>query len=196
MTGEIQPVEETASQTETTKQTDANEVAASPANDTPGEVDVAQLKQELEEQKALVQEYYDRWIRTYADFENFRRRWRTEREELMKYATEQLVTRLLSVLDNFERALKAAEQSTDVQSLAIGIAMVHRQLTDILTSEGLSVVEAVGEEFNPQKHEALMQVPADEKYPDNTVVEELQKGYAFKGKIIRPARVKVAKSKE
>lgn len=164
--------------------------------DTPGEVDVAGLLKELEDQKAQAQEYHDRYLRTYADFENFRRRSRAEREDLLKYAGEQLVTRLLAVLDNFERALQAADQTTDVASLAAGVAMVHRQLTDILTDEGLSPLPAVGQEFDPAKHEALLQVPADADHPDNMIVEELQKGYQFKGRIIRPARVKVAKSFE
>jgi len=163
--------------------------------DTPDEVDVAGLLKELEEQKAQVREHHDRWLRTYADFENFRRRSRAEREDLLKYAGEQLVIRLLAVLDNFERALQAAETTTDV-ALATGVAMVHRQLTDILTEEGLQALAAVGEEFDPVKHEAMLQVPADDQHPDNTIVEELQKGYQYKGRIIRPARVKVAKNLE
>ncbi|MGB9803357.1 nucleotide exchange factor GrpE [Desulfofundulus sp.] len=158
----------------------------------PGqEVDVKELQQRLAEQTALAREYFERLARMQADFENYRRRVNREREEWFKYASQPLVTELLSVLDNFERALAAREE--DPARVVAGVEMIYRQFKEILTREGLSPVPAVNEPFDPAKHEAIMQEETD-AYPDNTVMEELRRGYYFKDRLLRPAMVKVARA--
>ncbi len=151
---------------------------------------IEELQQKLAEKTKEAEDYYNRLLRTQADFDNYRRRTRQEREELIKFASEDLITELLPVLDNFDRALAAAE-STDNEFVS-GVQMIYRQLKEILAKEGLAEIPAVGEEFDPNKHEAVMQVESDE-HEENIIVEELRKGYALKDKVIRPSMVKVAK---
>ncbi|MDF9409293.1 nucleotide exchange factor GrpE [Pelotomaculum isophthalicicum JI] len=155
------------------------------------EEELTSLQSQLEEQKARADDYYNRLARVQADYENYRRRTRQEKEEFFKYASEQLIVALLPVLDNFGRALAAESQS--IENFKPGVEMIYRQLQDVLQAEGLAPVPAVGEQFDPVKHEAVMQEESDE-HPDNTVIEEFQRGYYLKEKVIRPAMVKVAKS--
>ncbi len=155
------------------------------------QVDVAELERRLAEQTALAQDYFQRLARVQADFENYRRRINREREEWFKYASQPLVAELLSVLDNFERALAARDQ--DPAQVVAGVEMIYRQLKEILAKEGLAPVPAVNEPFDPAKHEAIIQEETD-AYPDNTVIEELRRGYYFKDRLLRPAMVKVARA--
>lgn len=143
---------------------------------------------ELERQ---VEEYRQRLLRAQADFDNFRRRTHREKEELVKFAAAELITRLLPVLDNFERAISASKNSGDFESLAKGVDMIHRQLLQLLEQEGLKPMESVGQPFNPEFHEAVMRVESDE-HEEGTIVEELQRGYILKDRVIRPAMVKVS----
>lgn len=153
--------------------------------------DPALLRQALAEQTTRAEEYFERLARLQADYENFRRRTRQEKEEFYKYASEKLISALLPVLDNFERALAAEGSSID--SLKSGVQMIFRQLQEALAEEGVKPVPAVGEQFDPQKHEAALRDESGE-HPDNTILEELRRGYYLKDKVIRPAMVKVAKS--
>lgn len=156
------------------------------------------LKQQLEElhtklaeaeQKA--EENYQRFLRAQADLENFRRRTRKEREEQAKYASLPLIEQLLPVLDNLERALAASAEAKDVENFAKGVDMVFRQVMEILQKEGLEPIESVGTAFDPNYHQAVMMVDSDE-YESGMVVEEIQKGYKLKDRVIRPAMVKVS----
>ncbi|MCI3923221.1 nucleotide exchange factor GrpE [Paenibacillus sp. TRM 82003] len=146
---------------------------------------------EIASLKATAEENYQRYLRTQADFDNFRRRSRQEKEEFAKYASQKLIEGLLPVVDNFDRAMAASKEQQDFESLAKGIEMIRRQLSQLLESEGLQSIQAVGEAFNPERHQAIMQVPAEEGQESGIVVEELQKGYILKDKVIRPAMVKV-----
>lgn len=137
-------------------------------------------------------ELNDRLLRLQADFDNFRRRTRQEKDEFFKYANQDLLTSLLPVIDNFERALAANDKTDD--PYAAGVNMIYKQLMEVLTKEGLAQIEAVGTEFDPNLHEAVMSVKSDEHGP-NIVIEEFQKGYKFKERVIRPSMVKVANSK-
>lgn len=141
--------------------------------------------------KELAEENEKRYLRTQADFDNFRRRTQKEKEDLAKYATTKLITELVPVIDNFERAMASADANADVESLIKGINMIFRQLDGVLQAEGLTVMKTVGEPFNPEFHQAVMQVESDE-YEEGIVVEELQKGYMIKDKVLRPAMVKVS----
>jgi len=127
-----------------------------------------------------------------AEFENYKKRILKEQTQFLELASQNLIAKLLPVLDNFELALFAAEETTDYEKLLRGIEMVYGEFKDLLYKEGLMTVEAEGKEFNPEVHEAVMQVHS-EKHEDNTVVDVLRQGYTFKGRLLRPALVKVAK---
>lgn len=153
--------------------------------------DPEELKKLLQEKTAEAENNLSRAIRLQADYENLRRRSRQEREDLLKFGSEQLIKNLLLVLDNFDRALASAGDGGE--KFINGVQMIHRQLNDVLNSEGLAPIGAVGEQFDPNLHEAVMQVE-DTGESENSIVEELRKGYYLKGKVIRPSMVKVAKS--
>ncbi|OZB91650.1 nucleotide exchange factor GrpE [Paenibacillus sp. XY044] len=153
--------------------------------------DPAALKSEVERLKGLADDYQQRAIRTQADFDNFRKRTQKEKEDLAKYASSKLVAELLPVVDNFERALAAAGEGSEMESFTKGVSMIFRQLEGVLQSEGLLAMVTVGEPFNPEYHQAIMQVESDE-YEEGIVVEEVQKGYMLKDKVLRPAMVKVS----
>ncbi|WP_028549200.1 nucleotide exchange factor GrpE [Paenibacillus sp. UNC451MF] len=146
---------------------------------------------ELEQLRQLAEENYQRSLRAQADFDNFRRRTRQEKEEFAKYASLKVVEQLLPVVDNFERALAASKDSKDYDSLLKGVDMIFRQLDQVLGNEGLKAMDAVGQPFNPEFHQAIMQVESDE-HEEGIVVEEVQKGYMLKDKVLRPAMVKVS----
>ena len=131
-----------------------------------------------------------RILRLQADFDNSRRRARLDLEAAEKYKAQSLITDLLPALDNFERALKMEADNEQAKSLLQGMEMVYRSLLDALKKEGAEQIEAVGKEFDPHLHQAVMQVE-DENFDSNIVVEEFQKGYMLKDRVIRPAMVKV-----
>ncbi|CAG5093338.1 Protein grpE [Thermobacillus xylanilyticus] len=165
------------------EETAEQEAEAAPEAD-PRDARIAELESQIEE-------YRQRLLRAQADFDNFRRRTQREKEELAKYASMELISRLLPVLDNFERAIGASKDSGDFEALAKGVDMIHRQLLQLLEQEGLKPMETVGQPFNPEFHEAVMRVESDE-HEEGTVVEELQRGYILKDRVIRPAMVKVS----
>lgn len=142
-----------------------------------------------EEKERLLAEAEDRYKRLYADFDNFRRRSRQEKEELSNVVAQNLILELLPVLDNFERALSSLSEE-EAAGIGSGVSMIYRQLFGALEKAGLSVVEAEGKEFDPQYHEAVLRVE-DADQAEGTIVQELQKGYSVKGKVIRPSMVKV-----
>lgn len=151
--------------------------------------DVERLLAAIAEKNRLNDELNDRLKRLQADFDNFRRRTRQEKEELSSIVAEGVMLQLLPVLDNFDRAL-ASSANADASSLKSGVEMIHRQLWQILEKVGLEPVKAVGEIFDPQRHEAVMRME-DSDQPDGTIIEEFQKGYAVRNKVIRPSMVKV-----
>nr|WP_245985167.1 nucleotide exchange factor GrpE [Oceanobacillus bengalensis] len=150
---------------------------------------------ELEEKVELLQkekeDTYQRMLRLQAEFDNYKKRTQKEKEADRKYKSQDLVTELLPAIDNLERALQV-ETTDETKSIVDGISMVHRQLLDALKSQGVETIETEGQEFDPNLHHAVMQVE-DESFESNLVVEELQKGYILKDRVIRPAMVKVNK---
>lgn len=146
---------------------------------------------ETQRLQELADEYQGRALRVQADFDNFRRRTLKEKEEFSKYATSKLVTELLTVLDNFERALVTAPANPEFEAFTKGVNMIFRQLDGVLKAEGLTAMETVGQPFNPEYHQAIMQVESEE-HEEGIVTEEVQKGYLLKDKILRPAMVKVS----
>lgn len=156
----------------------------------PPEERIRELETALSAAEKKAEEYYGQLLRLRADFENLRRRVSKEREEFLHFAGEALVVALLPVLDDFELALRSPGE--DLTSFLTGVEMIHRRLNETLAREGLEPIPAEGEEFDPNRHEAVAFEASGEK-PPNTVVEEFRRGYTFRGKVIRPALVKVAK---
>jgi len=129
-----------------------------------------------------------------ADFENYQKRVKREQEELVKHGSEQLIVKLLGVVDDMERAIEASKSSSDKEVLVSGVQMVLKQLQATLAEEGLSQIEAVGKPLDPELHEAIATVETDQ-YPENIIVRVLRKGYSLNGKVIRPSMVEVAKKR-
>ncbi|NOU68062.1 nucleotide exchange factor GrpE [Paenibacillus sp. LMG 31461] len=151
----------------------------------------ATVSSELEQARVQAEENYQRLLRVQADFDNFRRRARTEKEDFAKYASLKLIEQLLPIVDNFDRALSSSKETKDFDALVKGLDMTYRGIDQLLTAEGLKPIESVGHPFNPEFHQAVMQVESEE-HEEGIVVEELQKGYILKDKVIRPAMVKVS----
>ncbi|PAK55547.1 nucleotide exchange factor GrpE [Paenibacillus sp. 7541] len=148
-------------------------------------------QEEIERLQNELSETQQRALRAQADFDNFRRRTQKEKEELAKYASSKLIQELLPVIDNFERALQASGDNPEFESFSKGVNMIFRQMEQILAAEGLTAMNSVGQPFNPEFHQAIMQVESDE-HEEGIVVEEVQKGYMLKDKVLRPAMVKVS----
>jgi molecular chaperone GrpE len=145
----------------------------------------APLEAQLVAEKA---EYKDRMLRTLADFDNFRRRAERDRSEYVQFAAMEIVRDLLPVLDDFQRALKV---ETPDAEYAKGVELIYQRLFEILKKAGLEPIDAAGKPFDPNRQQAVDRVHTDE-FEDQTVLEEYQSGYNFKGKLLRPAMVKVA----
>ncbi|MBQ8668549.1 nucleotide exchange factor GrpE [bacterium] len=171
-----------------------NEENVTTEETTTEEVKVEETPSE-ENKNDKLQEEYDKlnqqYIRLAADFDNYRKRQEQERENLIRFGTESTLKGLLEVLDNFERGEKALESVEDCEKVKESFNLVHKQVCDTLAKLGLEEIKAVGEEFDPNFHEAVMQTPTNE-HPENTIITELQKGYKLGEKVLRPTLVNVA----
>lgn len=157
------------------------------------EAQEAAPEQVCEELAAQVAELKERALRQAADLDNYKKRTEREKAEFFKRANEGLVKELLPVLDNLERALASAQENPQSdQSLIQGVEMVHAELLKTLARYGLEPVEALGQLFDPERHEAMMQ-QEDPEQEENTVLAEAQKGYTFEGRLLRPAMVVVSR---
>ena len=150
--------------------------------------------EKMEEKAKKADEYFDQVLRMKAEFENYRKRMNREREEFAKFAAEELIYDLLMVIDNLENAVSAAKKTEDFHMLLEGVELTRKEALRVLSQWGLEEVKAKGEKFDPEKHEAVMQVDSDEE--EGKIVEEMRKGYCLKGKLIRPSMVKVARRNE
>lgn len=147
----------------------------------------AELIARLEKEKA---ELHDKWLRTAAEFENFRRRTLAEKSDWIKNANQRIILELCDVNDNFERAFESEGSSPDKESYKKGIAMIHKQLDNILKREGVEKIESVNKEFDPAYHEALAHIPSEKD--ENVITAVIQNGYLMNGKVIRAAQVAVS----
>ncbi|MBB5324766.1 molecular chaperone GrpE [Anoxybacillus tepidamans] len=170
---------------------EVNEMQPSEGNLSTEKEELAAANEKIAELEGKLQEMEHRYLRLHADFDNFRRRTRLEFEAAEKYRAQSLVMDLLPALDNFERALKIEVEDEKAKSILQGMEMVYRALLEALKKEGVEAIESVGKPFDPHLHQAVMQVE-DSNYEPNTVVEEFQKGYKLKDRVIRPAMVKVS----
>lgn len=169
------------------------EEAAEQGEEAPIESERAKMVRALEEKTKEAAEANEKFVRTYADFENYRKRMQRDLADFRKYANEQLLLELLKVADNLGLALKHASEAGEAsQGLHEGVDLVYKQFLDVLEKFGVKRFNAEGETFDPAKHDAMMQVVTDE-VPENTVVQVFQDGYFYHDKVLRHAKVSVSK---
>ncbi|MCC9626551.1 nucleotide exchange factor GrpE [Thalassospira sp. MA62] len=173
-----------SAQTEENESTESNEDEVLNAEIVEESSEGTDLQKEIEALKASE-------LRIRADFDNFRRRTNEENAKHVKFASQSVIEKLIPLIDNFERALQVNATSEDAKQIQSGVDMIHRQLLDVLNAEQVEVIEAVGQPFDPNFHQAVMQEPSDE-FESGIVTMELQKGYTMHGRVIRPSMVKVA----
>ena len=174
-------VEETEEKTEETAGEENTENTEN-AENTEQEAD--KLKQDFENLNS-------QYLRLAADFENYRKRQAQEREELLKYGAQECMKKVIEVVDNFDRASEMVNKIEDLDKMKESFFVLNKQLTESLAKLGLEQIKSVGEKFDPNLHEAIMQTQTEE-YPEETVIQEFQKGYKLGDKVLRPARVAVA----
>lgn len=155
------------------------------------EADFQALQDQIQTLSSERDQFQNQLLRTMADFQNFRKRSEAENSQRAMYATEKFVTKLLPVLDNFERTLQHAEAGSSLEAVVEGIRAVERQLRQVLEGQGVVRIESSGKPFDPELHEAIG-VEAVADVAPNTVTTELEAGYKMGEKVVRPARVKVA----
>jgi len=151
-----------------------------------------QAPDELETTRAELDETKDRLLRLAADFENYKKLAVRRESESKERAVKNVLSDLLPVLDNFERAVHASSSSQDVQNLKMGVEFILQQLHEVLRSHGVEPIEAAGQKFDPQFHEAQEEVSSEE-HESGTILDETQRGYRYKDQVLRPTIVKVAK---
>lgn len=179
-----------AAQPEMTATASADDTGSTMANSQePAE---APADQALEKAQAEALEWKDKYLRLYSEFENFRRRTQREKADLILTAGEGVLTKILPVLDDLDRAEKANANTQDVQVVKEGMALVHHKLRQTLEQQGVKPMNATGTAFNPDLHEAITQVPAPTPEQAGTVLDEVEKGYFLHEKPIRYAKVVIA----
>jgi molecular chaperone GrpE len=161
----------------------AKQPSSAAAGDADSEDAMAGLQADLDRFRDLA-------LRSQADFENYKKRAAREKEDAVKYANSSLLQRLVSILDNFELGLAAAKTETEQSPIYSGMVLVQKQLNDLLEENGLQAIEAEGKKFDPNLHEAIAHEPSDS--PEETVIRQARRGYRFKDRLLRPARVVVS----
>jgi len=161
-------------------------------NDKKEPSEIEQLKAELAKNQAVIADYTEHLKRLQAEFENYCKRVEKERKEYAGMASEKLIVKLLLIIDDFERALVTIKSVPE--EARKGIEMIFKNLHKILDEEQVHKIHALGQKFDPYKHEVLLKVESEQ--PEDIVVEELQKGYTMNGKVIRYAKVKVSSGKQ
>ena len=140
--------------------------------------------------QADLDRFRDLALRSQADFDNYKKRAAREKEDAVKYANSSLLQRLVSILDNFELGLAAAKTESEQSPIYSGMVLVQKQLNDLLEENGLQAIEADGKKFDPNLHEAIAHEPSE--IPEGTVIRQARRGYRFKDRLLRPARVVVS----
>lgn len=153
---------------------------------------VDELKAQIEELNAEKGELKDKFLRLFAEFDNYKKRTMKERLELVNTAAAKTIQGILPVIDDFDRAVKAAEDDSNAEPLSEGMLMIHKRIKTSLQQQGLTEMESTGEVFNPDFHEALSEIPASEDMKGK-IIDTIEKGYTLNDKIIRHARVVVGK---
>ena len=156
--------------------------------------ELAILQQSVEEQKAKAVDYYDQLLRLTAEFDNYRKRVEKEKVEARAWGKQDVLTPLLSLVDIFEQAMAQAQHAKDAKQIRVGLEFLHKNFSSFLKAEGLAPIEAAGKAFDPHLAEAVEQVEVDEGQVGQ-VLGEIQRGYSFNGRVLRPAKVKVGVAK-
>lgn len=188
------PQQSGQTQTESAQPAQPQAAAAEQQAPTPVQEQVpAEELKALRERAAKAEEYWDRFLRTAAELENYKKRVARERLEIIKYANESLVQKLIPVLDNFEMALAEMQntQNEAAEAIRAGVEMIHRQLRSVLESAGLEEIDARDKPFDPSLHEAVAKHETTD-VPDGYVYRQIRKGYKLNGRLVRPASVVVA----
>ena len=169
---------------------------ASPDEDEDGDKEVyaknAKLKEEPEKKEKEAAANYDRYLRAVADLENYKKRSIREKADIIKYGKEDIIKDILPFVDSLDRALDHAD-SSDIQAFKEGIRLIQEQLLSCLKKHGVEKIDSIDLDFDPNFHEAMMQVESEE-HADNKVVNELQKGYLLNGRLLRPSKVCICKN--
>ncbi|MGM9511477.1 nucleotide exchange factor GrpE [Larkinella sp. GY13] len=172
---------------------EANVVSEAPTDNTSDDIESGatgeQVITEFDKVSVELTDLKDKYLRLYADFENFRRRTAKEKIDLISNANEGLLVALLPVLDDFERALKSAENTSDVEALKAGVKLIFNKFYKVLESKGVKPMDSLGQVFNPDLHEAITQFPAPSDDLKGKIMDETEKGYLLNDKVIRFAKV-------
>ncbi|MGD2279469.1 MAG: nucleotide exchange factor GrpE [Candidatus Omnitrophota bacterium] len=148
-----------------------------------------EIKKKAEERD----EYYNKWLKAHADYENARKRMEKEKWDHRKFANEGIISRLFPIVDNFDMALAAMEKAEDKEAVMDGIKLVQKEFHRILDENGVEKIKTVGEQFDPNFHDAVSVVETEEE-PDGVIVDEVRAGYTLNKRLLRPAQVRVAKN--
>ncbi len=184
--------DETNTMTEEIKEQES-EIVEETVQETPVEEEIKEEETvlEVDKLKSDYENLNNQYLRLAADFDNFRKRQEQEREALLKYGKQECMKKIIEVVDNFDRAVQSVEKIDNVEKMKETFFVLNKQLIDSLTKLGLEHIECVGQKFDPNLHEAVMQTPTDE-YEEDTIINELQKGYKLGDKVLRPSMVSVA----
>ena len=178
-------VEETVEET-VEPEAQAEEVVEEPTKEKP-----KKSKKKKDERDEKIEELSDKLLRQMAEFDNFRKRTEKEKSAMYEIGAKDIIEKLLPVVDNFERGFSTVAEEDKEDAFVTGMEMVYKQLMTMLETVGVKPIEAVGQEFNPDLHNAVMHVE-DETVGDNIIVEEFQKGYTYRDSVVRYSMVKVA----
>ncbi|TAL62125.1 MAG: nucleotide exchange factor GrpE [Bacteroidetes bacterium] len=162
------------------------DITANAAEEVKQETPPVEAEKTPEEKLA---EINDKYVRLYAEFDNFRKRASKERIDLLKYAGEDIFKQLIPVMDDFDRAMKASEKTTDIKTIKEGEQLIYNKFKNLLTQSGVAEMKATGKSFDPEFHDAVTNIPAPKEDMKGKVVEEVEKGYWLNGKVLRHAKV-------
>ncbi len=165
------------------------QATADAIENTEASPEIAQEQNETEKLNAQLQEANDKFLRLYAEFDNYKRRTIKERAELLQTASKDVILSFLPVIDDFERAIKAADNTQDIQAIKDGIALIYNKFNQILNAKGLAPITSIGETFDVDKHEGITNIPAPTEEQKGKVIDEIEKGYTLNGQVIRFAKV-------
>ncbi len=190
---EVTLAEERSGEAGGEKSVGATEKIKEPTAEKPEQTPEGKIQALLEEKTKEAAENFDKWLRLRAEFENFKKRVQREKADLMKFGSENLLKAMLPALDNLARAIDHGKNAPENDSLLEGVEITHKQFLNILEKFGVKPIQAAGEIFNPEQHEAIAQEESEQE--PNRVIEEVERGYLFHDRLLRPAKVIVSKAK-
>src|SRR5437588_7642220 len=174
-----------------TEPSEPKQTAAARSTSSPSTTEQTDGADEMASMQADLDRFRDLAMRSQADFENYKKRCAREKEEAIKYANKSLLEKLVSIVDHFELGLEAARGGSEQSPIYSGMSLVLKQLQDLLTESGLEPIEAVGQKFDPNLHEAIAHEPSAE-VPEEIVIRQTRRGYRFKDRLLRPSTVVVS----